>query len=63
MEEFYDVQIDEELETVKDEHKKTYKNSFAGHKIIEMNINFNWYSTITRIMSSNITWDICIHVA
>lgn len=40
MEEFYDVQIDEELETVKDEQKKPYKNSFAGQKIIELKTNF-----------------------
>ena len=40
MEEFVDVQIDEEEEKVKDGQKKFYKNNMAGQKIIELKTNF-----------------------
>ena len=40
MEEFADVQIDEEEEMAKDEHKKFCKNNMAEQKIIELKTNF-----------------------
>ena len=41
MEEFADVQIDEEEEMVKNEQKNFYKNSMDGKKIFELKTNFD----------------------
>jgi hypothetical protein len=39
MEEFANIQIDEEEEMAENEQNKFYKNNMAGHKIIELKTN------------------------